>query len=135
MERPLIGIAVVIVKKGKILLGKDTRKGGVYGIPGGHMEGGETLKEGAFREVTEDTGLVCDNLRLVSVHDFFREDKQRTYVTICFAADRVSGEPKDAHEEGRVEWQWYRPEDVQKLNFYPAARLQIEHYLSGRVFE
>ncbi|MGD0576686.1 MAG: hypothetical protein ABSA74_01245 [Candidatus Staskawiczbacteria bacterium] len=41
---PLIGVAVIVLKGNKILIGKDERKGNVYGVPGGHLENKETLK-------------------------------------------------------------------------------------------
>ena len=73
-NRPSVGVATVVIKDGKIILGKDIRKGHVYGVPGGHWESGETLKECAVREVKEESGVICKNPTLVSVYDFYRED-------------------------------------------------------------
>ena len=61
-----VGLAVLILKDGKVLLGhrsahrKDT--GGrfepdTWTVPGGKQEFGETMYEGAVREVREETGL------------------------------------------------------------------------------
>lgn len=135
-NRPSIGVATVVVKNNKILIGKDTRKGeAVYGVPGGHWETGESLKECAIREVLEESGVVCDNVQLISVYDFYREDKQKNYVTIGMKAVYVSGELTDLHDEGRLDWVWYDIEDALKLNLFPADKILIERYVSGIVFE
>jgi len=133
-ERPVIGVATVVVKEGKILIGRDSRKGDVYGVPGGHWESGESLKEGAMREVKEESGVACKNLALISVYDFYREDKQRSYVSIGIKAEYESGELTDNHEEGRMEWDWYAPEAALKLNLFAPDRILIERYLSGVIF-
>src|SRR5262245_10363308 len=93
-HRPLVSVAVIVKKGADILIGEDRRKGeNIYGVPGGHLEAAETLKDCALREVREEAGIVCRDLNLVSVHDFYREDKQRHYVVIGFAAEYASGEP------------------------------------------
>ena len=135
-NRPSVGVATVVIKDNKILIGKDTRKGdAVFGVPGGHWENGETLKECAIREVKEESGIDCIIIGIVSVHDFYREDKNKSYVTIGMKADYSSGEARDSHEEGRLDWAWYSPEEALKLNLFPADRILIERFLSKVVFE
>jgi len=134
-ERPSVGVATVVMKEGKILLGKDTHKGDVYGIPGGHWESGETLKECAMREVEEESGVICNDIRLISVYDFYRADKEKSYVTIGMKADYVSGQLSDLIAEGRLEWNWYTPEEALKLNLFTPDKILIERYLSGVIFD
>jgi len=134
-ERPSVGVAVVVVKGSKILIGRDSRKGDVYGVPGGHWESGETLKECGARETKEESGVACDNLELISVYDFYREDKQKSYVTIGMKANYVNGELTDLAEEGRSEWNWYEPAAALALNLFPADKILIERFLSGVIYE
>lgn len=135
-ERPSVGVATAIVKEGKILIGRDTRKGEeVYGVPGGHWESGESLKECAIREAREESGVTCKNVKLISVYDFYREDKQKSYVTIGMGAAYESGEVVNQMEEGRMEWAWYTTEEALRLNLFAPDRILIQRYLSGVVFE
>lgn len=134
--QPAIGVATIVVKGGKILIGKDTRKGdNLYGVPGGHWENDETLKECAQREVKEESGIICQNVHLISVYDFFREDKNKSYVTIGMKAEYKKGEEKDLEDEGRLDWDWYKPEEALELNLFPADKILIERYLSGIIYE
>lgn len=135
-NRPSIGIAVVVVKNNKILLGKDKRKGrALYGVPGGHWETGESLKQGAIREVKEECGLDCGNIKLISVYDFYREDRKKKYITIGMKADYFAGQPTDLESEGRINWKWYKPENALRLQLFSPDRVLIERFISGIVFE
>jgi len=67
-HRPLIlpGSVVIIQNEhGDILL--QERKPGVFGLPGGLMDLGESLEETAIREVFEETNLKVENLELLHV--------------------------------------------------------------------
>lgn len=135
-NRPVVGVSIVIIKDCKILIGEDTRKGeALFGVPGGHWESGETLKECAAREAKEESGAVCSNIRLISVYDFYREDKKKSYVSIGMTADYQSGELRDLPREGRLNWAWYTPEEALKLKLFQPDRILIERYLSGIIFE
>lgn len=135
-NRPVVGVSIVIIKDGKILIGEDARKGeALFGVPGGHWESGETLKECAIREAKEESGAVCSNMRLISVYDFYREDKKKSYVSIGMAADFQNGKLRDLPEEGRLNWDWYKPKEALKLKLFLPDRILIERYLSGIIFE
>lgn len=134
-KSPKVGLQVLVVKDGKVLIGRDDRKGnGIYGVPAGHWDNGETMHNGAKREVLEESGVICDNLKLISVYEFFREDKEISYVSIGYVADYVSGELTDNVEEERLDWDWMDAKDALDLNLYPAGRALIEKYVSNDTF-
>lgn len=106
--RPRVGIGVLVLKDGKVLLGK--RRGshgeGEYASPGGHLELLESFADCAAREVREETGLEIGPPRFLRVLNTTRY-APRHYVDLAFAADWVRGEP-EVREPGKVErWDWY----------------------------
>ncbi|WP_439876561.1 NUDIX hydrolase [Bacillus mycoides] len=67
-SRPLnlAGVAVAVFnEQGQILL--QQRRNGIWGVPGGFVELGESTKEARRREVLEETGIEIGTLQLVSV--------------------------------------------------------------------
>lgn len=62
----LVGVAVAVVnEEGEYLLQK--RADGVWGVPGGFMELGESTEETGRREVFEETGIEIGRLTLAGV--------------------------------------------------------------------
>lgn len=92
------GVAIVIFnKEGQVLLQKraDVK---LWGIPSGHVEPGETVRDAAIREVLEETGLQVEITRLIGVYSepssqiFKYPDGRIThFVTCCFQAEVVGG--------------------------------------------
>ena len=75
-ERPIVGIGAVVIKNDQVLLirrGKPPRLGGLS-LPGGAQKVGETVFEGALREVTEETGVEAEVLGLIDVVDSMTRD-------------------------------------------------------------
>ncbi|OJD64523.1 NUDIX hydrolase [Bacillus sp. NH11B] len=67
-SRPLnlAGVAVAVLNdQGQILL--QQRRNGMWGVPGGFVELGESTEEAGRREVLEETGIEIGILQLVSV--------------------------------------------------------------------
>ncbi|MGP4073505.1 NUDIX hydrolase [Piscibacillus sp. B03] len=76
-HRPLIlmGTVVVIVDgSGRVLLQQRKFPEGVWGLPGGLMELGESTENVGRREVLEETGLIVGSMHLINVYsgkDYF----------------------------------------------------------------
>ncbi|WP_445489378.1 NUDIX hydrolase [Niallia sp. 03133] len=65
----LVGSVVILLDdKKRILLQQRTHPHGVWGLPGGLMEPGESTEETAIREVYEETGLTVSSLNLIQVY-------------------------------------------------------------------
>lgn len=69
-HRPLImpGANVVVVDKKNQMLLQLRLDNKCWGLPGGSMEPGETLKEVAKRELYEETNLIAKNLTLFNIY-------------------------------------------------------------------
>ena len=122
-ERPKVGIGVVVIKDGKLLLGKrmGTHGEGEYAGPGGHLENLETFEECAIRETREETGIEIKNIRFLCVSNL-RKYAPKHYLDIGMIADWKSGEPKVLEPDKVEAWGWY------DLTSLPAPLFGIEPY-------
>ncbi len=61
---------------------------GLWALPGGHVDPGETVTAAACRELTEETGLIiaAEDLRPVGAYSAPGRDPRGRYVTFAFAA-------------------------------------------------
>lgn len=88
IQRPKVGVAILIEKNGKVLLGK--RKGshgaGTWAPPGGHIEYGETFEQTAKREAFEEIGVRITDAAVVGLTNDFFEKEQKHYITVWIAA-------------------------------------------------
>src|SRR5262245_50960103 len=99
-HRPLILVAagVLIVNESGQLLLQQRTDDGLWGIPGGMLELGESLEDAARREVLEETGLIVDQLELFDVfsgrgmfHRYPNGD-EAAIVSVVYITKDVSGE-------------------------------------------
>lgn len=108
MDRPKVGVSALVIKDGQILLGK--RKGshgaGTWCIPGGHLEYGETIEEGAARELLEETGLKALSIRCAGwTNNIFEENKH--YISFFAHIDRFEGEIALLEPNKCEGWHWF----------------------------
>jgi len=107
-RRPVVGIATLFIKDGKILLAErkgDTLKGWMN-CPGGHFEWWEDFEEGAAREVKEETGMVLKKCEFLTAANGRIPEEDHHYVMIYMLATEWEGEPRKM-EEANGEWDWY----------------------------
>jgi 8-oxo-dGTP diphosphatase len=57
---------------------------GRWALPGGHVDPGETFRQAAARELTEETGLQATDLRQLGIYDHPNRDPRGRYVTVAF---------------------------------------------------
>jgi 8-oxo-dGTP diphosphatase len=107
--RPLVGIAAVIIRNKKVLLGK--RKGshgtGTWGFPGGHLEYGESFIDCVKREVMEETSLAVANTQYAAISNDIYTQEEKHYVTIFMVCDYISGEAQVMEPEKCEQWEWF----------------------------
>jgi 8-oxo-dGTP diphosphatase len=80
---------------------------GVWALPGGHVDRGETARQAAARELAEETGIQvsADELAELGVYDEPDRDPRGRYVSVAFAAvvDEAI-EPDAGDDAARAEW-------------------------------
>ena len=97
-DRPRVAVGALVLHEGRLLVverGKPPAEG-VWALPGGSVELGETLKQAAEREVLEETGVAVRAGDIVYAFDaVVRDDDGRVrfhYVIVDLACEYVSGE-------------------------------------------
>lgn len=129
-QQPLVGVGAIIVEDGRVLLIKRGKAPllGEWSIPGGMLELGETLRQGAEREALEETGLVVRATELLGVFDrIIPDDTKRTlyhYVLIDFLCRNISGSLQAAGDA--AEARWYREDEVKQLTLPEETRKIIQ---------
>lgn len=122
---PKIGVGVLIVREGKLLLGRRLGSHGAesWSAPGGHLEFGETPEACAQREVLEETALIVGKTsRVTFTNDFFNEEKKH-YVTLFLLAEEFSGTPERCEPEKCAGWAWFAADELPQPLFAPLATL------------
>lgn len=118
-QQPLIGVGAIIISRGQVVLIKRGKPPlmGEWSIPGGMLELGETLRDGAEREAREETGIEVRATELLGVFERVVPDEAgRTkyhYVLVDFLCEVVSGELCAGHDA--CDARWFTPEEVAAL--------------------
>lgn len=102
----------------EVLLVRNPRKGWEY--PGGIIEPGETIPQGLFREIKEETGVDVEIVNVVGIYSNTKKKKGYngvkevpTIVTIDFVCKYISGDLKTSDES--IEVMWFSKEEALKV--------------------
>ncbi len=124
-KRPLVGVAVIVKKNNRVLLGKriNAHGQGTWALPGGHLEWGETVLDCARRELTEETGISLKNLKSgPHTNDIFKTENKH-YITLYVIADHARGKPRLMEPEKCAAWQWFDWDALPEPRFLPLSNL------------
>src|SRR5262245_51008128 len=122
-QRPFLAVSAAIVRDGKLLVVRRARAPahGLYTLPGGVVEVGETLTEAVAREVLEETGMTVEPVALAGFREAVARDAQdrveRHFVILCFASRWRAGEP--VLNEELDEARWIDPAELAGLKTTP----------------
>ncbi|MFD9591707.1 NUDIX domain-containing protein [Kitasatospora sp. NPDC059973] len=127
--------AVVTDEDGRVLLQRRTDNG-LYALPGGTMDLGESLPGAAVREVREETGLVVEITGLVGTYTdprhviAYSDGEVRQQFNVCFTARVTGGELRISDES--TDLRFVAPDDIGDLPMHHTQRLRLRHYLDHR---
>jgi ADP-ribose pyrophosphatase YjhB (NUDIX family) len=118
-DRPVLAVSAAIVRDGHVFIARRARGPalGVWTMPGGMVEIGETLTEALTREILEETSMTIEPVALAGHREVVVRDDagrvSRHFIILCFASRWVCGEPvlNDELDESR----WIRPAELKTL--------------------
>jgi|UPI00047645E0 8-oxo-dGTP diphosphatase len=109
--RPLIGVSIAVIRDGRVLLAARANEPmrGVWTLPGGLVEAGESLAAGALRELQEEVGSLAEIVgpSLTPTEIILRDEAGRIrhhYVIHPHAALWRAVEPVPGPEALAVRW-------------------------------
>lgn len=128
--KPQVGVAIIVVKDSKVLLGKRLSSHGIgtWQFPGGHLQYGETIEDCAKRELFEETGLTIQNVRYGPyTNDIFKAE-QKHYITLFVIAEYDSGVLVLKEPNKCEKWKWFRWSHLPEPKFLPIQNLMKQNF-------
>lgn len=136
-----LGVGVLIMKDGRILLGKRDNNAdkagslmngqGTWTMPGGKLEFGESFEDGAIRETLEETGIRIKELEVLCVNNDI-SDKAH-FITIGLIAKEYEGEPKVMEPDKITEWNWFSFDTLPENLYFPSSKI-IRNYNESKFY-
>ena len=134
-QLPVVAVGAVVVRDdGRVLLARRSNPPaqGLWSLPGGRVELGETVAEAARREVLEECGVSCEPRDVYHVVDRIIRDAedglQYHYVIIEVLARWASGEPVPSSDA--FEASWFALEELRALDLTPGVPEVVQALLA-----
>ncbi|MBI2002352.1 MAG: NUDIX domain-containing protein [candidate division NC10 bacterium] len=129
------GVAAIISNgEGKILLQRRSDNG-LWGLPGGSVEIGESVRDAIVREVREETGLTVEVVRLIGVYSDPKVQVVRYpdgnvvhYISSVFACRILAGTLQTCDET--LDLQFFDPARLPE-DLVPMHRIRIRDWLTN----
>jgi len=135
--RPVLGVGALILEGGRVLLVERGRAplAGLWSLPGGGVETGESLEHALTREVVEETGLTVQTGDIATVFERIMPDAtgacEYHYVLIDFYCTVQSGELRPGDDSNAV--RWFEITSLPSLPMTAGTREVIEACCTSRV--
>jgi ADP-ribose pyrophosphatase YjhB (NUDIX family) len=135
---PYAAALALLIKNDSILLLRraDTNwANGLYTLPSGHIDEGESAIDACIREAKEEVGIVIDRNSISLAHVLHRRNKENSKVFVDFILLCTSwdGEPINNEPHKCDDVRWFKLDSLPD-NMIPFVRVAIENYQRGVYF-
>ena len=128
---PYVGSAYLfLIKDNQILLQRRFQTGfedGNYGVPAGHLDGGETARAGGAREIREEIGVEIKPEDMTVVHVMHRKAVNDERIDFFMTATEYTGEITNMEPNKCDDLQFF-PLDNLPINIIDYVKVAIENY-------
>lgn len=120
----------------KILLTRRTDNG-LWCLPGGHAEAGETVAEACLRELWEETGLEGQMVRLIGVYSNphriieYADGNRKHFIALNFETQITGGQLGLSNETSEVGY--FTPAEIEHLELMEHHRERIADAFTGEI--
>lgn len=128
-----VGVQCIVRDGGRILLGRrhDVFGDGSWGLPGGHLERGETIVAAALRELEEETSLIGAGAEIVAIADATPENN--FHVQFGCLVPTWTGTPRNANPAACSALAFFAPDALPEPVFVSSAPL-IDRFRRGVLY-
>jgi len=137
-KKPGVGVGVMILKNGKILLGKrhpdkeeasGLKEAGTWTMPGGKLDFQESFEECAKRETLEECGIKLNKVKVMCINN--DKNEHAHFITIGLFSDDFEGEPKVIEPDKITEWSWFDLNNLPYPLFSPTKKM-LDNYKENK---
>ena len=99
-------VAILVVRRGRVLLARRgvPPRAGLWDVPGGFVEAGETAEDAVRREAREETGLQVRVVAMLgSLPDVYGSRRVAT-LNLCYVVEARGGIPAPASDVTELRW-------------------------------
>lgn len=123
----------MVIQENKILLGMKKRGFGAgrWNGFGGKVEEGETIEEGARRELTEEIGITATEMRKVGILEFSFQNDPKILEAHIFKISAFTGEPTESEE---MKPRWFGTDEVPFSEMWSDDIYWFPFLLAGKSF-
>jgi 8-oxo-dGTP diphosphatase len=129
---PVCDVVCCFIKSGDKLLflhRSEGDQGNLWGLPGGSVEKGETLKEAMFREIKEETNISLKDEEVVYLKKIYVRYPKKDFNYHMFYAELKKMPEVKTNPEEHKGFLWITPEDAMKLPLVLDGKECIEMFL------
>ncbi|HRE21565.1 MAG TPA: NUDIX hydrolase [Rhabdaerophilum sp.] len=108
--KPVLAASIAVFREGRVLLARRAKAPGfgLYSLPGGRVEPGETMQEAVLRELREEVGLSATITGFVDHVEHIEHGEDGALrahaVIVAFAGEWLGGEPELSDEVSDIRW-------------------------------
>ncbi len=138
-DKAIVIAVAIIEKKGKLLMVQEAEEEirGLWNVPAGHIDSGETPIDAVVREAKEETGFDVKPVSLAQIQSY-KHISGRTSLRFNFYCEIIGGEIKNADSEIQ-DVRWLSKEELEELKIGKKLRSRktwwsIEAWFSKKEF-